>query len=84
MGGEETPCCRPDRAHGQFARGPVGGADLTGVSRTYWKACSTRQKFHDVATNRKIVDGGVLDDAIGIDDEQTRAKATTRPRRERL
>jgi len=56
--------------HGLFARSPVSGADLVRVGLHVLEGLQNPQGFINVTTHGQVVDRGVHDDAIGIDDEQ--------------
>ena len=58
------------RLHGLFARSPVGGADLIRVGLNVLEGLKNTQGFVNVPANRQVVDGGVHDHTIRIDDEQ--------------
>jgi len=64
-GGEETPCCRRDRASWSVRPGSSLAGNPHRSEPHVLEGRSTRRVSSTVATNRKIVDGGVLDDAIG-------------------
>ena len=56
--------------HGLFARSPVSRADLVRVGLHVLEGLQNPQGFINVTTHGQVVDRGVHDDAIGIDDEQ--------------
>ena len=57
--------------HGFFARSPVGRADFIRIGLHILEGLQNPQRFINIATHGQVVDRGVHDHAIGIDDEQT-------------
>ena len=57
--------------HGALAGCPVGGANLIGVGFHMLERLQHTQGFLHVAAHRQVVDGGVLDHTLRVDDEQT-------------
>ena len=58
------------RLHGLFTRSPVGRANLVGVGLHVLEGLQNPKSLIHVAANRQVVDGGVHDHTIGVDDEQ--------------
>ena len=58
------------RLHGLLAGSPVGGANLIGMGLHVLEGLQHAQGFIHVAAHGQVVDGGVHDHTIGIDDEQ--------------
>ena len=59
------------RLHGLFTRSPVGRANLIWVGLHVLEGLQNPQGLIHVAANRQVVDGGMHDHTIGVDDEQT-------------
>lgn len=59
------------RLHGLFARSPVGRANLVGVGLHVLEGLQNAQGFINVPSHRQVVDGGVHDHTVRVDDEQT-------------
>ena len=58
------------RLHGLFTRSPVGRANLVRIGLHVLEGLQNTQGFINVAAHGQIVDRGVHDHTIGIDDEQ--------------
>ena len=56
--------------HGLLARSPVSGANLIGMGLHVLEGLQNAQGLINVAAHGQVVDGGVHDHTIGIDDEQ--------------
>ena len=56
--------------HGLLARSPVSGANLIGMGLHVLECLQHTQGLINVPAHRQVVDGGVHDHAIRIDDEQ--------------
>ena len=59
------------RLHGLFTRSPVGRANLVGVGLHVLEGLQNAKGFINVPSHRQVVDGGVHDHTVGVDDEQT-------------
>ena len=52
------------------AGSPVGRADSSGLDCTYWKACRRRRVSSTLRPTQQVVDGGVNNHTVGIDQVQ--------------
>ena len=57
--------------HGLLARSPVSGANLIGMGLHVLEGLQNAKGFINVPSHRQVVDGGVHDHTVRVDDEQT-------------
>ena len=74
--GEELLASHGIRLHGLLAGSPVGGADLIGMGLHVLECLENAERLVNVTANGEVVDRGVHDHTLGIDDEQAAQRNT--------